>query len=74
MPEYIGSEYTIALQKKLRKRQKEFETDKDMVNAGVKLAKQTLNNLTDDERVQLNSLLSAVRSNLLELDTEKTNK
>ena len=53
---------------------KGHEVDKDMVTAGVKLAKQTLNNLTDDERVQLNSLLSAVRNNLLELDTEKTKK
>ena len=44
---------------------KAHEVDKEIVSAGVKLAKQTLNGLTDDESLALESLLGAVRSNLL---------
>jgi DNA-binding MarR family transcriptional regulator len=53
---------------------KGHELDKEMISAGAKLAKQTLKNLTDDESMMLESLLSAVRANLLELESKKPKK
>lgn len=51
---------------------KAHAVDKEIISAGVKLAKQTLKGLTDDESLILESLLGAVRSNLLELESGKT--
>ncbi|MDP6376565.1 MAG: MarR family transcriptional regulator [Pseudomonadales bacterium] len=48
--------------------------DKEMIAAGVKLSKLMLKNLTDDESLMLESLLTAVRDNLLELESEKAVK
>ena len=45
--------------------------DSKMINAGRKLAKQTLKDLSKDENVLLESLLRAVRDNLLEVEKEK---
>ncbi len=54
--------------------EKGHEVDREMILAGVKLAKQTLNNLTKDESIMLQSLLSAVRGNLLDLESNKPTK
>jgi len=54
--------------------EKGYEVDKEMISAGVKLAKLTLNNLTKDESVMLQSLLSAVRGNLIDLESNKPTK
>ena len=48
--------------------------DKEMISAGIKLAKQTLNNLTEDESLMLQSLLSAVRGNLVDVEKNKPAK
>ena len=50
---------------------KGHEVDEEMISAGVKLAKQTLHNLNGDERMILESLLTAVRGNLIELESKK---
>jgi len=42
--------------------------DKEMISAGAKLEKQAVATLSGDEGVQLESLLRAVRANLLEID------
>ena len=51
---------------------KAHAVDKEIISAGVKLAKQTLKDLTDDESLMLESLLGAVRRNLLELESTHT--
>ena len=48
--------------------------DKEMISAGIKLAKRTLNNLTEDESLMLQSLLTAVRGNLVDLEKNKPSK
>jgi hypothetical protein len=45
-----------------------------MISAGIKLAKRTLNNLTEDESLMLQSLLTAVRGNLVDLEKNKPSK
>jgi DNA-binding MarR family transcriptional regulator len=54
--------------------EKGHEVDKEMISAGIQLAKQTLNNLTKDESMILQSLLNAVRENLISLEAKKTAK
>lgn len=50
---------------------KGHKVDQDMVTAGKRLAKRSLKDLTRDEIVQLESLLRAVRDNLLQAEEQK---
>jgi DNA-binding MarR family transcriptional regulator len=53
---------------------KGHEVDREMIAAGAKLEKEAMAVLTVDERLQLESLLRAVRSNLIEMDSEANNR
>ena len=52
--------------------EKAHKVDKEIISAGSKLARQTLKGLTDDESLVLDSLLSAVRKNLLDLESKES--
>lgn len=53
---------------------KGHEVDREMIAAGTKLEKEATAVLTVDERLQLESLLRAVRTNLIEMDSEANSR